>query len=126
MGWSRHHATGLIHYERNHCYRGYTVIATNGPYAYLIDIEGRVCHRWNSSEGISYGKLLANGNLLFRSSPPKDVDVGSIGGSSAMLQELDWDSNVVWEFRNPMVHHDFQDSTTATIWCFFGSLFLPN
>ena len=108
MGWSRHHATGLIHYERNHCYRGYTVIATNGPYAYLIDIEGRVCHRWNSSEGISYGKLLANGNLLFRSSPPKDVDVGSIGGSSAMLQELDWDSNVVWEFRNPMVHHDFQ------------------
>ena len=32
----------------------------------------------------------------------------SIGGSSRALLELDWESNVVWEHRNPMLHHDFE------------------
>ena len=51
---------------------------------------------------------MPNGNLLLRTNPSRDVEVGNIGGASASLQELDWDSTLVWEFRNPMVHHDFQ------------------
>ena len=72
MGWSTHHPVGLIHYSPQHCYRGYTLFATNrgGYHANLIDMEGRVCHRWHSTEGIAYCYLLPNGNLLLRTSPP--------------------------------------------------------
>ena len=107
MGWSPHHPTGLIHCSPTRCYRGYTLLCTGGgKHAYLVDMEGNVCHRWYSQEGIDYARLLPNGNLLLRANPPRDVEVGHIGGSSSMLQELDWDSRVVWECRNPMVHHE--------------------
>jgi hypothetical protein len=71
-------------------------------------MEGRVCHRWESREGLSYSYLLPNGNLLLRTHAPKGMDVSSIGGSAASLVELDWDGNVVWEYRNPMLHIDFE------------------
>src|SRR5215470_5492642 len=109
MGWSVHHPVGLIHYAPSRCYRGYTLICTGGgQQAFLIDMQGRVCHQWRSAAGIEYCRLLPNGNLLLRTNPPRDVEVGNIGGASASLQELDWDSTLVWEFRNPMVHHGFQ------------------
>lgn len=111
MGWSTHHPVGLIHYAPQHCYRGYTLFATNrgGYHANLIDMQGRVCHRWYSAEGITYPVLLPNGNLLLRTPPPRDAGgAETIGGSSGSLLELDWDSNVVWEYRNPLLHHDFE------------------
>ena len=123
MGWSTHHPVGLIHYSPQHCYRGYTLFATNrgGYYANLIDMDGRVCHRWYSAEGITYAYLLPNGNLLLRT--PAPVDAGgaeTIGGSSGSLLELDWDSNVVWEYRYPLLHHDFErlpnGNTLALVW----------
>ncbi len=109
MGWSRHHSVGLIHYEPSTCFRGYTLVATNGGYhANLIDMEGQICHRWECREGVHYAYILPNGNLLVGANASRGLDVGTIGGANAMLQELDWDSNVVWEYRNPMVHHDFK------------------
>jgi hypothetical protein len=54
-----------------------------------------------------YARLLDDGHLLARTAPPEDAGgVEKIGGSSAALIELDWDSKVVWEHRNPMLHHD--------------------
>jgi len=52
MGWSTHHPVGLIYSAPQQCYRGYTlVITTRGNYhANLVDMEGRVCHRWHSPE----------------------------------------------------------------------------
>ena len=114
MGWSRHHPLGLIHSNPQHSYRGYTLLATNrgGYHAHLIDLEGRVCHRWQHPEGIAYGYLLPNGHLLFRSAPPRpgsgETEVG--GGQSRSLIELDWDGRVAWEYRSPdlYLHHDFE------------------
>ena len=110
MGWSTHHAVGLIYYAPQHCYRGYTLITNNrGFHATLIDMEGRVCHRWHSDEGIGYAYLLPNGHLLLRTNPPDDAGgAEKIGGSSGALLELDWESNVVWEHHAPMIHHDYE------------------
>ena len=110
MGWSQHHPVGLIYSAPQHCYRGYTLISNNrGRYAYLIDLDGQVCHRWQSEEGISYCYLLDNGNLLLRTGAPDDANgAEKIGGSSGAILELDWDSNVVWEYRNPYLHHDYE------------------
>jgi hypothetical protein len=72
-------------------------------------MEGRICHRWHSSEGIGYAQLLPYGNLLIRTAPAEDAGgAEKIGGSSAAILELDWDGNVVWEYRNPLVHHDYE------------------
>ncbi len=111
MGWSSHHPTGLIYYAPQHCYRGYTLTSGSrgGHHANLFDMEGRLCHQWYSPDGVGYAQLLPYGNLLLRTGPAQDADgAQNIGGSSSAILELDWDSNVVWEYRDPMVHHDFE------------------
>ena len=125
MGWSRHHKIGLIHYNPTNSYRGYTLLATNrgGYYANLIDMEGRVCHRWHHPEGITYGYLLPNGHLLFRSRMARGGNEGpEFGGRSLSLIELDWEGNVVWQFSpsDVYLHHDFErlpsGNTLALLW----------
>ncbi len=122
MGWSTHHPVGLIYSAPQHCYRGYTlVITTRGNYhANLIDMEGRVCHRWHSPEGINYGYLLPNGHLLLRTGSPQAGASATMGASAAGILELDWESNVVWECRLPMLHHDFErlpnGNTLVLLW----------
>ena len=111
MGWSTHHPDGLIYYAPQQSYRGYTLITNlRGNDAYLLDMEGRACHRWHLEEGISYGYLLSNGNLLMKTNPPA-ASQGRLRGArtaGGAVMELDWDCNPVWTYRDPMVHHDFQ------------------
>ena len=122
MGWSLHHANGLIYYASQSCYRGYTLFSNLRGYdAYLIDMEGRICQRWHSDEGINYAYLLANGNLLLITRGLGDpAGTGGLGGSGAALLELDWESNIVWAYRDTMLHHDFErlanGNTLALLW----------
>ena len=122
MGWSVHHPIGLLHYAPQHSMRGYTLLANvGGEHATLIDMEGRICHRWHSERGIPHGYLLPNGNLLCRMKPPHDVEgVAGFGGSSAGLFELDWDGNEVWVYEDASVHHDFlrldNGNTLTLVW----------
>jgi len=89
--------TGLTCYRPTAAYRGYTLFAPNGgDDAYLIDMNGDFVHRWHSDGGINYGFLLDNGNLLFR-------DRGANAPGSDAIREVDWDGQVVWEYRNPML-----------------------
>ncbi len=120
MGWSINHPNGLIHYAPQQSYRGYTLVTNVSGYdSRLIDMEGRVCHEWHSNEGIGYAYLLPNGNLLLRTGPAaEEVSFQSrperellpIGGRTVAgaILELDWKSNVVWEYRYPLLHHDFE------------------
>jgi hypothetical protein len=95
-----------------------------------VDLHGRICHRWHCQEGISYAYLLPNGHLLLRTNTgPVEVSFISSphedGGSrqrrvSAAVLELDWDSNLVWAYRHPMLHHDFErlpnGNTLVLLW----------
>ncbi|MDP7588953.1 MAG: aryl-sulfate sulfotransferase [Dehalococcoidia bacterium] len=119
MGWSRHHKNGLIHNSPQRSWPGYTLTATRGGnYANLLDMQGQVCHRWYSAEQINYGFLLPNGNLLARTGSAPEGQ--GMGGSAKSLIELDWDGNVVWGYKNPLLHHDFHrtesGSTIALVW----------
>ncbi len=122
MGWSIHHPSGLIHYAPRHASRGYTLFTNlQGYHANLIDMEGRICHRWYSPEGANYGYLLPNGHLLLLThAPGEPVGASALGGSSASLIELDWESNVVWRYRNSLLHHDFvrllNGNTLVMLW----------
>ena len=119
MGWSRHHKNGLIHNSPQRSWAGYTLTTTRGGnYANLLNMRGEVCHRWYSPDNINYGFLLPNGNLLARTgASPEGL---GMGGSAKAIVELDWGGAVVWEYRNPLLHHDFHrteaGTTIALVW----------
>lgn len=125
MGWSIARPTGLTYHDASLSTKGYTLFTPHGAEStYLIDINGRVVHRW-TFEGIKpgYGRLLESGNLLMSGSdvdlpdPPKDEPtkapppfeqhITRLGGYHTTLVEVDWDGNVVWEYVNRAQHHDF-------------------
>ena len=125
MGWSSFRATGLTGHDPARSTDGYTLITpTGGDCSYLIDVEGRIVHRWRYETVVpGYAKLLSNGNLLARGidrslkGKPKEGSryhatplqrmLRSIGGSTTHLVELDWHGNVVWEHEDEGMHHDF-------------------
>jgi len=91
MGWSLHHPHGLIYYAPQYCHRGYTLFANlRGNEANLIDMEGRICHRWYWSGGINYANLLPNGNTLI------------CEGATGRFIEVTQGHQIVWEFINPL------------------------
>lgn len=106
----RQRPVGLIGSDPARSFGGFTLFSSvRGDHATLLDVEGAPVHRWEHPEGLQYAYLLENGNLLARTLPPEDAGgVEQIGGSSAALVELDWNSNVVWSYRNPMLHHDYR------------------
>jgi hypothetical protein len=80
--------------------------------AYLVDNDGAVVHTWKAatSPGASM-YLLPNGNLLRGGRDPKQLGFRA-GGTGGILEELDWNGNVVWEFRlsdaQRVLHHDVE------------------
>ena len=107
MVWTRNRPLGLTHHEPRRAEPGYTLFASvRGAHATLVDMEGRIVHRWRHEEGIQYAHMLPSGNLLVRSMPPADAEgTERIGGSTGSLFELDWDGNEVWRYDNPLMHH---------------------
>ena len=110
MAWTRNRPIGLTHRDAAAAFGGYTLFATaRGHHALLLDEVGRIVHSWFHPEGIQHLRMLENGNLLVHTLPPEDAEgTELIGGSAAALVELDWESRVVWEYRDRFLHHDFQ------------------
>ncbi len=114
--------------------------------SYLIDLEGYVVHEWKTDYVAAlHEQILSNGNLIRQQKPwqgqtaadavvpvPKYGQVKlqqqkypfttgayiSVGGGHAgLLQEFDWDGNLVWEYeRNTSTsvsHHTFTRHPTA-------------
>jgi hypothetical protein len=112
--------TGVTVYKPEKCYNGYTVV---NPYRseliFLIDMTGRVVNVWNAHpDKIAeswFMRLLPNGNwmnMVYRSDP---------SGLKGAVLELDWKSNLIWEYEPPdgwSIHHDMarlQNGNTAIL-----------
>jgi len=79
---------------------------------YLVNNGGSVVHRWKSEYSPGGGMyLLPSGNLLRPGRDPERL-LFRAGGTGGILQETDWDGNVVWEWRfsddTRVQHHDIQ------------------
>jgi hypothetical protein len=109
MTWIRNRPLGLVHRDPATSLEGHTLFCSvRGHHATLLDHEGRIVHQWHHPEGIQHLELLGNGNLLIQTLPPEDAGgAEQIGGSAGVLAELDWESRVVWEYRDPLMHHDY-------------------
>lgn len=108
--------------------RGYTLITplsqnseTNGNnFVYLLDLYGRPVHQWKTEFSGFYSVLRENGNLVTSLISPIDTKNYPSGGRTGIIQELDWNGKLVWEYRHEMLHHDFDimpnGNIVATIW----------
>jgi arylsulfotransferase ASST len=78
---------------------------------YLVDMDGNTVHSWENGNNGGYSVyLLDNGNIL---RPGQASNTQLKGGASAgLLEEIDWNGNVVWEFEynsaDYLAHHDIE------------------
>ena len=78
---------------------------------YLIDKDGNIAHSWSCSAACNYTvKLKPNGNIVRGTKYSSNQLTGAaIGG---MVQELDENANVVWEYTysnsDHCSHHDLE------------------
>lgn len=103
----RYLGTGLTMAAQPAAWRGYTLFSPQYQRkTLLIDMAGDVVHTWDlpGAPG-NYGYLLETGNLLVATRTAEGPQVAAKGG---LIQELDWDGNVVWEYRDDLQHHDFR------------------
>jgi hypothetical protein len=107
------HTVGLITC-RPGAQEGYTLFAPiSAQTAYLIDLQGRVVQSWEleySPGNVVY--LLENGHLLVAGQyGPRDTRLQA-GGQGGIVQEYDWDGNVLWTFEystdDYRQHHDVE------------------
>ncbi|MFC2017000.1 aryl-sulfate sulfotransferase [Chloroflexota bacterium] len=99
---------GVMLCDSRNAYNGVTLFTpTEGEGAWLIDMMGRLVNHWEIPyQPSSDAELLPNGNLLYAgkiaNGPLVDLD-----GAGGILLEVDWDGNVVWEYKDPYLHHAF-------------------
>ncbi|MBW1801277.1 MAG: aryl-sulfate sulfotransferase [Deltaproteobacteria bacterium] len=104
--------TGVLYHDKAKSLNGYIVFAPmmGCKTTYMIDIKGNLVHKWDSKypPGL-YAELLPNGNLL-RGGRIKNPPT-TIGGASGIVQEIDWNGKVVWEYKmhspTEVQHHTF-------------------
>jgi hypothetical protein len=105
MGYSVFRPLGVTHYEPRRAFNGYTLYCNiNGDAVYLVDMRGRVVHRWQPALSPFYGYLLDNGHLLVSLKVPEPAL--TFGGFHGRVAELDWDGRVLWQYEDPALHHD--------------------
>ncbi len=92
---------------------GYTLFAPlRSTSTWLIDMEGRIVNEWQSGYrpgNMAY--LLENGSLLRAGALGGDPgEFGTAGGAGGIIQEFDWEGNLLWEYRyandSLRQHHD--------------------
>lgn len=84
----------------------------------LLDMDGQIAHQWNNERGGGYAVyLLENSNLL----RPALVDRPILRGAaySGLIQVMDWDGNLVWEFEyntaTYITHHDLEPMPNGNV-----------
>ncbi len=97
----------------------YNRIANADPHfkgeIYLLDLLGNKIHTWTTNKQPLYSQLRKNGNLLVVMEAPTYSHPLPPGGNTGTIQELDWNSKVVWEYKNEAMHHDFIDLPNGNI-----------
>jgi hypothetical protein len=125
VGWSQYRKTGLTFHSPAQSFKGYTLVTPlAADFTVLLDMDGKVVHRWSlSGFRVFQARLLPHGTLLAlcadatlppppqttfdQPPPPFDQHIRRLGGAATHLRELDWDGKLTWQYLNPTIHHDF-------------------
>ncbi len=108
MGYARTKLVGVTANMKFKASNGYTLISPLGAKeSWLIDMEGQLAHKWQMPYTPAlYGELLHNGNLLY-AGHVEDGPLADLEGSGGEIVEVDWEGNVVWNYKDLYLHHCF-------------------
>ena len=89
---------------------GYILVSPQeSTFTYLIDRSGAVVHTWSSDYKAGLTATLAEDGHLYRAG--KVDNNYSIHGSGGVIEEYDWDGQLVWQYfysdTTEFQHHDF-------------------
>jgi hypothetical protein len=77
---------------------------------FLIDQEGNLVHQWETPYEPGNMQYLREDGHLIRTGDPKGNTTFVAGGDAGIIQEYDWDGNLVWEYlysdNTHRAHHD--------------------
>lgn len=108
MSYARTSLKGVMFCDSRRAYNGVTLFTPlEEKDVWLIDMLGRPVNHWET--GYQPGcdaKLLPNGNLLY-AGKISDGPLATLEGAGGILLEVDWDGNIVWEYKDPYLHHAF-------------------
>jgi len=103
-------------YKESKCFNGYTLFAPSfqNTTAWLIDMNGNVCHNWEMANpaGLNY-HLLPSGNLIWMGRGKGVIE--GLNAAATEIVEVDWDGNEVWRYDDNMVNHDFMVQENGNI-----------
>lgn len=93
--------------------RGYTLVAPLGSrYTYLMDADGLEINRWESEMFPANSAYMLPGGHMLRVSRDPEATVELVSGVGGIVQEFDWEGNVVWQYEHtgPSIaaHHDIE------------------
>lgn len=93
-------------------YDGYTLFSpSSDTNVYLINNCGEKIHSWASHYRPGNAVYLQPDGTLWRAGRLTNQDINA-GGAGGIIEQLDWDSNVIWSFTyntsTVRAHHDFQ------------------
>jgi len=103
--------TGVI-LDDPEAFAGYNLIAPlTAKTVYLLDMQGEIVHRWETESTTEAGILLDDGHLLrWGIANDKCERFQGPGIDGGLIEELDWEGNVVWRFVQKddyqLLHHD--------------------
>jgi hypothetical protein len=89
---------------------GYVLLAPQeSTFTYLVNRDGAVVHTWKSAYNAGLTAVLTEDGHLFRAG--KVANDSYIHGSGGVIEEYDWDGNLVWQYfysdSEEFQHHDF-------------------
>ena len=73
---------------------------------YLVNSYGKLVHSWRVENRPFYSQMKKNGNLLVAQMTLDRITFKWV--ANPIIQEIDWQGNVVWEYKNDLMHHDFE------------------
>lgn len=99
---------GLTEHDPKRATPGFTLFTPLVQRAtYLLNMAGEVVHSWDlPAQAGNYTQLLPNGNLF--AATYTDAGPKWFNAKGGLMQEIDWDGNVVWEYTDDNQHHDFR------------------
>lgn len=74
---------------------------------HLISRKGAVVHTWQTEAPVLVARLESDGTLYVSMTPAIDHRDYPGFGTTGIIQQLDWDGEVLWEHRDPLMTLDF-------------------
>jgi len=108
--------TGVTIYNKTEAYDGYTSFASTdiegSSIVYIIDMKGNILHEWHINGSTINNLVFKNGHIL---SNIRLKGKCPVMGCVQVIEERDWDGNVVWQYKNNKLHHLAEPMTNGNI-----------